>query len=54
MENRDTHSSEHGGTSGPVLRASYVAPKLVEYGNVSKLTEGANASAGDGSSGLMR
>ena len=36
-----------------VQRLPYRSPDLIEYGSVSKLTEGSSASAGDGASGMM-
>jgi hypothetical protein len=48
MDNREVNAQKH--TSGrvvPTQRLPYRSPVLVEYGNVSKLTEGATGSMAD-------
>ena len=51
MEDRETNAREHAAERFvPVQRLPYRSPTLVEYGNVSKLTEGATGSRPDFSS----
>ena len=48
VEDRETKAPEHtGGRLVPAERLPYRSPTLVEYGNVSKLTEGATGSRAD-------
>jgi hypothetical protein len=54
METRESRSSGNcGGPCVPQPRATYVAPILVEYGNVSKLTEAAGSANGDAGQNMM-
>jgi hypothetical protein len=54
VEKQDPHSSEHDSSPAvPERRSTYVTPALVEYGKVSKLTEG-TASAGNDSGPMTK
>ena len=45
MESRETNAQGHNlGPFVPVQRLAYRSPALVEYGNVSRLTEGTSTS----------
>jgi hypothetical protein len=51
MKDRETNAREHAAERlVPVQRLPYRSPTLVEYGNVSKLTEGATGSRPDSNS----
>jgi hypothetical protein len=43
----EMEGEERAGNSDPIKKA-YNSPKMVEYGNVAKLTQGASGTVGDG------
>ena len=55
MADRETNKQEQlSGQSSPPLRLPYRSPALIEYGSVSKLTEGSHGSRLDNSAlGMM-
>jgi hypothetical protein len=54
MDKQDVRSSDHGAGHGvPAQRLPYGSPVLVEYGSVSKLTEGASGNMPDAGQGMM-
>jgi hypothetical protein len=54
MEKRDVRSRDHHAGQGvPVQRLPYGSPALVEYGSVSKLTEGITGNMRDAGNGMM-
>jgi hypothetical protein len=54
MESSGTASKDNAGRFVSVQRLPYRSPALIEYGSVSKLTDSATGTAGDGNFGGMQ